>query len=73
MTFSSCLRAKRGGGVSLVLFPWGMIVSDEISILCEIELTNNGIKDLKMEIIEDKNVVLSTMYKQKHDNDIVSD
>ena len=49
------------------------MVSDKISILFEIELTNNGIKDLKMEIIEDKNVVLSTMYKQKHDNDIVSD
>ena len=49
------------------------MVSDKISILCEIELTNNGIKDLKMEIIEDKNVVLSTMYKQKYDNDIVSD
>ena len=51
----------------------GVMVSDKISILCEIELTNNGIKDLKMEIIEDKNVVLSTMYKQKYDNDIVSD
>lgn len=49
------------------------MVSDKISILFEIELTNNGIKDLKMEIIEDKNVVLSTMYKQKYDNDIVSD
>ena len=49
------------------------MVSNKISILCEIELNNNGIKDLKMGIIEDKNVVLSTMYKQKHDNDIVSD
>ena len=39
----------------------GVMVSDEISILCEVELTNTGFKDLEMEIIEDKNEVLNTM------------
>ncbi len=51
----------------------GVMVSDEILILCEVELTNTGYKDLKMGIIEDKNEVLNTMYKQKHDKDIVPD
>ena len=32
----------------------GVTIFDEISILCEIELTNTGFRDLKMEIIEDK-------------------
>lgn len=37
------------------------MVSDEISIHCEIELTNIGFKDLKMEIIEDAEKVLDMM------------
>jgi polyisoprenoid-binding protein YceI len=32
----------------------GVMVSDEISILCEVELTNIGFNDLKMEIIQDE-------------------
>ena len=39
----------------------GVMVADEISILCEIELINAGYKELKMEIEEDKNEVLNTM------------
>jgi polyisoprenoid-binding protein YceI len=39
----------------------GVIISDEIFILCEIELTNIGFKDLKMEVIEDEKKVLDTM------------
>ena len=39
----------------------GVLVSDEIYILCEIELTNTGFKDLKMELIADENEVLDTM------------
>jgi polyisoprenoid-binding protein YceI len=39
----------------------GVMVSDEISILCEVELTNMGFKDLKMDIIENENEVLETM------------
>jgi polyisoprenoid-binding protein YceI len=39
----------------------GVLVSDEISILCELELTNMGFKDLKMEVIENANEVLETM------------
>lgn len=39
----------------------GVMVADEISILCEIELINTGYKELKMEIQEDENEVLNTM------------
>ncbi len=39
----------------------GVLVSDEISILCEVELTNIGFSDLKMEEIVDENEVLETM------------
>lgn len=39
----------------------GVMVSDEISIICEVELTNIGFSDLKMEIIENENKVLETM------------
>ncbi len=39
----------------------GVLVSDEISILCEVELTNIGYRDLKMEIVEDENAVLDSM------------
>lgn len=39
----------------------GVMVSDEISIICEVELTNIGFSDLRMEIIENENKVLETM------------
>lgn len=39
----------------------GVMVSDEIVILCEVELTNVGFKDLKMELKENKNDVLEIM------------
>jgi polyisoprenoid-binding protein YceI len=39
----------------------GVLVSDDITILCELELTNIGFKDLKMELENDKNEVLDTM------------
>ena len=39
----------------------GVVVSDDIFILCEMELTNVGFKDLKMEVIEDENIVLDIM------------
>lgn len=39
----------------------GVLVADEIYILCEVELTNIGYKDLKMEVVEDENAVLDTM------------
>lgn len=39
----------------------GVLVSDEISILCEVELINIGFKDLKMEVVEDENAVFDTM------------
>ena len=39
----------------------GVVVSDEIIILCEVELTNIGLKDLKMEMAEDRNEILDTM------------
>jgi polyisoprenoid-binding protein YceI len=39
----------------------GVMVSDEISILCEMELTNMGFNDLKMDVILDANEVLETM------------
>ncbi len=39
----------------------GVVVSDDIFILCEMELTNVGFKDLKMEVIEDENKVLDIM------------
>lgn len=38
----------------------GVMVADEISILCEVELTNMGFRDLKMEIEETNNEVLNT-------------
>lgn len=39
----------------------GVMVADEIMILCEIELTNVGSKDLKMELEADKNEALEIM------------
>ena len=39
----------------------GVLVSDEISILCELELTNIGFKDMKMEIEESEKEVLGTL------------
>ena len=39
----------------------GIMVSDDISILCEVELTNVSFKDLKMDILENENEVLETM------------
>jgi polyisoprenoid-binding protein YceI len=39
----------------------GVLVSDEISILCEVELTNIGFKNLKMEVVEAENAVFDTM------------
>jgi polyisoprenoid-binding protein YceI len=39
----------------------GVLVSDEILIFCEVQLTNMGFKDLKMEMIENENEVLETM------------
>lgn len=39
----------------------GVMVSDEIVILCEIELTDVGFMDLKMELEVDKNEVLEIM------------
>ena len=39
----------------------GVMVSDEIIILCEVELTNIGLKDLKMETEKDGNEILDTM------------
>jgi hypothetical protein len=39
----------------------GVLVSDEILILCEVELINIGFKDLKMEVVEDENAVFDTM------------
>jgi osmotically-inducible protein OsmY len=39
----------------------GVLVSDDILIFCEVELTNIGFKDLIMEVIENKDEVLDTM------------
>ncbi len=39
----------------------GVMVSDEISIICEVELTNIGFEDLKIDIVENENEVLETM------------
>jgi polyisoprenoid-binding protein YceI len=39
----------------------GVMVSDEINILCEVELTNIGFKELRLELIEDEKEVLDTM------------
>lgn len=39
----------------------GVLVSDEIFIICEVELTNIGSKDLIMEVIENKDEILDTM------------
>lgn len=39
----------------------GVLVADEVSILCDVELINTGYKDLKIEIEEDENEVLNTM------------
>jgi polyisoprenoid-binding protein YceI len=39
----------------------GVLVADEISIICEVELTNIGFKDLKMKLVEDEKKVLDNI------------
>ena len=39
----------------------GVLISDEISLVCEVELVNIGFKNLSMNLITDENEILETM------------